>query len=183
MTSLPILRIGFLFLFLPSSLYPELLDISIKPKEKDVLISARLIMENPELVLDAIREGLRSKILFQFRLYKKNRGILSFLGNKLIAETEVQYIGYYDLFKQRYMIKRDVEDYSVYIAEGDFLTNFLEIEDCVLSHDEYFNTEDFYVLGKIRLDSVLLVPPLNIITLFSSDGVITSQWQEARLDN
>ena len=61
--------------------------------------------------------------------------------------------------------------------QEEFLENFFKLTDFPLARLADLNGVDYYVLARISLNPVRIVPPLNIITLFSSGA--TTPWVES----
>jgi hypothetical protein len=132
-------------------------------------------------VLASLWEGLRAEITFQIRLYRRNRGIFSFLGDRLLIERRVVQVGSFDFYENRYKIHRDGEPVGAYAAEAEFLDSFFSLPEIELGGIEGGNVRDHYLLARVRMMPVKIIAPLNIITLFSTRTAFTTPWIEAGL--
>jgi hypothetical protein len=155
------------------------LEISLQSNMVHVAIE----FESPrsEEVLASLRDGLKAEIIFQARLYRKSRGLLSFLGDRLLVETKISRTAYFDFYENRYMILRDGNLLGKYAGEQEFLRSFFFLPDLELGQIDISELPKLYVLARVRLMPVKIVSPLNIITLFSSETVSTSPWLEAEI--
>jgi hypothetical protein len=133
-------------------------------------------------VLASLWDGLRAEIIFQLRLYRRNRGILSFLGDRLVVERQVGKIALFDFYENRYKILKGDVVTGEYAAEVEFLDAFFSLSPTEIGEIEAWNERDYYVLARVRMMPVKLIAPLNIITLFSSETVFTTPWIEAELN-
>jgi len=129
-------------------------------------------------------EGLRAEIVFQLRLYRRNRGIFAFLGDRLLSERRVYQIASFDFYENRYEIQRDDRVAGEYSAEAEFLDAFFFLPETELGEIEAgggLDAADYYLLARVRMMPVKIIAPLNIITLFSTETVFTTPWVEAEL--
>lgn len=136
-------------------------------------------------VLASMWEGLRAEIVFQLRLYRRNRGIFAFLGDRLLSERRVYQIASFDFYENRYEIQRDDRLAGEYSAEAEFLDAFFFLPETELGEIEALSgldAADYYLLARVRMMPVKIIAPLNIITLFSSDTVFTTPWVETELN-
>jgi hypothetical protein len=132
-------------------------------------------------VLSSLLEGLRAEIAFQLRLYRRNRGLFAFLGDRLLAERQVNQIASFDFYENRYKIQRGGQIAEEYVGEAEFLNAFFSLPETELGEIERGDGEDYYLLARVRMMPVKIIAPLNIITLFSTDTVFTTPWVEAEL--
>lgn len=56
------------------------------------------------------------------------------------------------------------------------MSAFFRLSGFLLAGIREIEVQDYYVLARIRVQPVQLVPPLNIITLFSRQAVTTTPW-------
>ena len=134
-----------------------------------------------QAVLASLWEGLRAEITFQLRLYRRNRGILAFLGDRLLSERRVYQIASFDFYENRYKIQRDDRITGKYVMEAEFLDAFFSLPETELGEIDAEDGEDYYLLARVRMMPVKIIAPLNIITLFSTETVFTTPWTEAEL--
>ncbi len=174
---LPIL----LALLPPFILHSEQSLLEAEVRGSRVLASARLDGASAESLLAAVREGLTSEIVFQLRLYRRQRGFGSLFGDRLIREKTVVRLGAMNAFDRRFTIRGDTGLALECREEQAFVRQFFELDGCDLGELSGEDPGRLYVLARIRYSPVRLVPPLNIITLFTRRTAITTGWAEARL--
>jgi len=132
-------------------------------------------------VLASLWDGLKAEITFQVRLYRQNRGLFSFIGDRLLVERRVSQVAYFDFYENRYKIQRNGEPLGEYSAESEFLDSFFSLASVELGEIEPSDAQNHYLLGRVRMMPVKIIAPLNIITLFSSGTAFTTPWIEAKL--
>ena len=135
-----------------------------------------------QAVLASLWDGLRAEITFQLRLYRRSSGVFAFLGDRLLRERQVYQVASFDFYENRYKILRDNRITGEYAAETEFLDAFFSLPEIDLGEIETGDGGDYYLLARVRMMPVKIIPPLNIITLFSTDTVFTTPWVEAELN-
>jgi hypothetical protein len=133
-------------------------------------------------VLTSLWDGLRAEIAFQLRLYRRNRGLFAFLGDRLLTERRVYQIASFDFYENRYKIQRGGRIAGEYSGEAEFLAAFFSLPEIELGEIELGEEQDYYLLARVRMMPVKIIAPLNIITLFSTDTVFITSWVEAELN-
>ncbi|HEC61768.1 MAG TPA: hypothetical protein ENI27_05880 [bacterium] len=146
-----------------------------------LVVSIALKGGDAEQVLASIQDGLKSEIVFQARLYERNRGLFSFLGDRVFVEREVVQVAYFDFFDDMYVVESELKGTRKYEQREEFLRDFFHLADFSLQDMRYLRRGpgSYYILARIRLDPVRLVPPLNIISLFNSS--VVTPWQEIQI--
>ena len=134
-----------------------------------------------ERVLAALHDGLKSEISFELRLYKRQEGFLAWLGDRPVVSRRISRVGSYDLFTSRYVIEGEGGQTDAFGDAREFLRRYLVVDDYPLSEIEAGEEQDYYVLARARLSPVRILGPLNIVTLFSSEGQTTTDWVERAL--
>jgi hypothetical protein len=134
-----------------------------------------------QAVLASLWDGLRAEITFQLRLYRRSSGVFAFLGDRLLHERQVYQVASFDFYENRYKILRDDRITGEYAAETEFLDAFFSLPEIELGEISTGDGGDYYLLARVRMMPVKIIPPLNIITLFSTDTVFTTPWVEAEL--
>ncbi len=147
----------------------------------EVTVSAELEGEMSDEILSSLKDGLKSEIIFQFRLYQKNRGLLSLFGDRLIFEKKISRIAYFDIFEGFFVMETQGEGVRKFLSKENFLKHFFQINDYNLTELKYENLSQIYVLARISLNPVRIVPPLNIISLFFTNTGVKTPWVESAL--
>ncbi len=160
----------------PSSAYASATALLVSVYDIDARVSSSLAGSDRATIKDALDEGLKSEIVFQFRLYKKNTGFLSFMGDILLFEKTAVRIAYKDLFKNQYIIQSNDET-SVYTDESEFMDRFFSLDGYVIRFPEGLSPGEYSILGRITVNPVKLEPPLHIVSLITPIGTTTA-WTE-----
>ncbi len=171
----------FLLLLTPvlSSAQEARLEASLRGQR--IYGSVEYVGSHSQEVLASLWDGLKAEITFQVRLYRQNRGLFAFIGDRLLVERRVSQVAYFDFFENRYRIRRDGEPLGEYSAESEFLDSFFSLDSVELGEIEPSDAPSHYLLGRVRMMPVKIIAPLNIITLFSSWTAFTTPWIEAKV--
>jgi hypothetical protein len=160
----------------PPALPGQEILLSAGLTSREIRVSADYAGDEIDQVLAALQEGFKSEIVFQFRLYERKRGFFSYFGDRLVFEKSVTRLAYRDLFEQRFVIESGDERLSIG-GEEAFLPAFFRLSGFRLASIRDIDVRDYYVLGRIRVQPVRLVSPLNIVTLLFRRTVTTTPWQ------
>jgi hypothetical protein len=151
-------------------------DFTASMDSRHLWVEARLRGSNQDEISAALGDGLKSEIVFQFRIYRKNRGFFSFTGDVLVLEKKLTYVAYKDFFKNIYIIQNE-SGYSIYSGEGEFFEQFLKCSLFLVTLPDSPDPSDYTVLARITINPVKLEPPLHIVSLITSIGT-TTEWAE-----
>ena len=143
--------------------------------------SVEYVGSHSQEVLASLLDGLKAEITFQVRLYRQNKGLFAFIGDRLLVERRVSQVAYFDFYENRYKIQRDGEPLGEYSAESEFLDSFFSLVSIELGEIEPSEAQNHYLLCRVRMMPVKIIAPLNIITLFSSETAFTSPRIEVQL--
>lgn len=113
-----------------------------------------------ERILDSIRQGLTSEIVFQIRVYRDPRRFFGFWDGKLILDDEVHVEGRWDRFNRSYIVTRGdlVERFDSPLA---FMNSFLTLS--YPSLDLSGGTGVHKILVRSRLTPMRLSPPFTLV--------------------
>ena len=123
-------------------------------------------------ILESIRQGLTSEILFQIRVYQDPRRVFGFHDGKLVLDDEVRVEGRWDRFNQSYIVTRGdlVERFD---SSRAFLDNFLTLSYPPL--DFRGGKGVHQILVRSRLTPMRLSPPF---TLVQPVLILREKWRE-----
>lgn len=155
--------------------------LQVKLQETQVSASVELKTDMSDAVLLSLHDGLKAKIVFQFRLYRRMRGPWSIFGDRIIATGNVTRLAYLDIFEDRYIIETEGESLRQFNQQEQFMQSFVRCADYSLAEVPKDDLSQYYVLARIRLDPVRIVAPLNIITLFFGQTTVTTPWVESEI--
>jgi len=155
-------------------------------REGTVIVSATLSGVESEQIYSTFRkglleEGLKTEISYQFRLYRRNKGFFSFLGDKVITEKKIIKRAYLDIYERVFIIEVN-EEKKVLLYEEDFLRSFFKAENVQIGSLSSRESKEHYVLARISFSPVRLVPPLNMISLLYKKTAVVTRWAEAEIE-
>ena len=128
-------------------------------------------------ILASLREGHRSEIHYEARIYKRTAGISQLMGDRLIAESSVLYEARWDELNERYIVLID-EEHEIGFEDPNRLTSFL------LSLNKHRITlqddpeGEIYLLCRAQIEPIRLVPPLTLMTFLLPKFRTTTPWGE-----
>jgi len=154
-------------------------------REGSVIVSATLSGVESGQIYSTFRkglleEGLKAEISYQFRLYRRDNGVFSFMGDKLITEKKIIKRAYLDIYERAFVIEVN-EEKKALLYEEEFLEEFFKAEDVQIGRLSSRESKEYYVLARISFSPVRLVPPLNIISLLYKKTAVATRWTEAEI--
>ncbi|NOY10333.1 MAG: hypothetical protein GXP33_15980 [Spirochaetes bacterium] len=167
---------------IPVNLFSEQLISSAGIYGEKILVSAELEPKDYSEVVKTMRDGLRPEIFYQFRLYKKQHGIMALLGDKLVYEDNLVYTGSYDLYEKRFFLKVKDDGEYTFIKSRNFLKYFFKLHNYSLSYSIKGNVSDYYLISRVKYIPVKLVPPLNIVSFFINPDSVVTGWQRVTIN-
>jgi len=131
-------------------------------------VVVRLVYSDPRAgeVLEALADGLAAEIQFQLRLYRRQHGPLSFLGDRLASELRLVRTARYDRFESSWAIQGPGAGEQRFAEPRAFLRAFFSLGPLALGELAEADSAEYYVQSRVRLAPVKMVPPLQLITLF-----------------
>lgn len=142
---------------------------------------AELTGIDPSDVLENLSDGMRAGVTFHIRLYRRATGPFSFLGDRLIAEEHPELEAGWDVFADRYVLRGPRGQERRFRAADDFISQFFSLSRYRMTNVASELSDRHYILVQVSLEPVKLVPPVNLVSLFSQQTMVTSPWVEARL--
>ena len=148
--------------------------------EGQLVVSLSLQDPPAREILDRLREGLKSEIRFDVRVYQKTSGIFRFLGDKLIGECHPAYEAQWDEFSNQFIVTTD--DHRTYrFATAPAFVKFFFSLPHYATRVQLPPGRGCYMLTSIEVDATKLVPPLNMISLLVPLDRHTTAWERTRL--
>jgi hypothetical protein len=145
-----------------------------------VRVSLRFDSPHAGEVPASLREGLKSQVTYQLRLYRRQKGLLSFLGDRLLLERKLTRTASLDLFDNRYCLL-DETGQRRFAGEAAFLEDLFSLRDFPLGPLAAGERAECYVLARGRLEPVRVVPPLDIVRLIAPLTSFSSRWVQAAI--
>lgn len=171
----------YFFFFINLAAFAQDISLTAQYENNNIIVSLELESYNINEVIDSLEKGFEAEIFFEIRLYERVTGFLSLFGDKLIIEEKPYYIAGIDLFEKNFYITADTNEVFVFKTEAEFIQSFFKMSSYILHESVLEKDKEYYVLGRIQLNHVKLVPPLDLISLFYSTGFITD-WVEIQLN-
>ncbi len=135
----------------------------------------------PESEIESsLREGFRSEIRYNIKIYRENNGPFSFLGDKLIMEANPGSEAGWDVFQKSYYIRNDGGEEATFRSRDNFFHNFSRLIDFSLEL-KLEPGREYYILTNVQISPVKLTPPLTIIEFFLPQKRKTAPWHRASL--
>jgi hypothetical protein len=156
-------------------------DLSVRTEGRRVVASVELRQPPVAAIVDALQDGLKSEIVFELRLYRRQTGFLAWLGDRPIISLRETRVAAFDPFTARYVTFRNGRLEESFADQAEFLRHFLSLSEHTVGAVEAGTGALYYVLARIRLSPVRIIGPLNIVTLFSSENLVTTDWVEEPL--
>ncbi len=120
---------------------------------------------------------MRAEIVFHPKLYRKGGGLLRFLGDRLVEEeVRPAYQAYRDPFSQVYELVTEDGSTIVFQEWEPFLRRFLTLERFPITIPADHRDARLILLAQVRLRSVKLVPPLNLVGALIPLGQSSTPW-------
>jgi hypothetical protein len=132
-------------------------------------------------VLAALHEGLRSEVVYEVRLYRRQKGFLAWLGARPLVSLRISRVASFDLFTNRYVIEGENGAREDFGDQQAFLRRFLVLAEYPVAELDPADPQGYYLLARASLSPVRIIGPLNIVTLFSSERQLTTDWVEHAL--
>ncbi len=127
-------------------------------------------------IIESLLNGHRSEVLYEFRLFRKARGIGTIFGDRLLKEDMVSYVARWDALDEHFLVLIDGIEERVFGDIKSFLEFFLSVRNHVMRLSNNLNDGE-YLLCRWRIQPIKLVPPLTLMTLIKPDLQIISSWQ------
>ncbi|MBN2050320.1 MAG: hypothetical protein JW760_07750 [Spirochaetales bacterium] len=167
------------FFFFPAFHYASELNIQLETEKDHIRVSILLPPESRPDILTSFNNGLRSGIRFEIRLYRVATGFRSFFGDQLLREEHIVKEGHVDSFSRAYRITTDskIQDYHNF---RQFQEVFYHLADLSIPFIPSSADGAYYILCRVVVEKMKLVPPLNLLSPFMKTNRIATPW--VRLD-
>ena len=176
----PGLSILLALIFVPFVCHTQETALNIQQRPGELVVSASLDSPPVSELLASLDDGLEAEIRFQFRLYQRLKGLASLLGDRLLAQSEVAMTARRNFFDNSYLIVTGEGEREELSGRQDFLEKFFRTRNTFPFPLRHAPGTSYYVMARIHVTDVKLVPPLNIIYLFRPIG-LTTGWERMEL--
>lgn len=150
---------------------------TVGAQDAEIEFSFRIEDYKTSEIINSLRDGHRSEVLYEFRLLREAKGIAKIFGDRLIEEAQVLYVARWDALDENFVVRIDNTIERAFDDPDMFLAFFLSVRDHTMSIPDDLQNGD-YLLGRWRLQPIKLVPPLTLMTLIKPDLQIISSWRQ-----
>ena len=165
--------------FPPTSTYAQDLWLAQQVEDQHVIVSTGFICECDAEVYQSIEKGLKAEIVYQIRLYEQGKGFFSLWGGRLVEEIKQTYKAFKDIFENAFVVETSEGETRVFRDWENFIKAFFTLSDISFLLPE--RDKEYYILARIQLSPVKLVPPLDLITLIRPVAMVTEWHREDAL--
>ena len=139
-----------------------------------------LVEYSPSDIFNRLEEGLRSEIVFSIHVYRETHGILRLFTQRLVHEETFLQEARWDVFSNQYVLKRETGEILKFSRKEDFISEFFSLKNYPLN---FFpeTDEKYYTLGRINVETIIFLPPLNILSSIIPANIVTTAWQRHEL--
>lgn len=134
-------------------------------------------LDTADSILQSLAEGHRSDVHYEARVYRRITGVSRIFGDRLIAETTVEYQARWDELNKRYVVLIDSERERSFDS-SDALLEFLLALNNHHIHVPEEDGEDLYLVCRAQIEPIHLVPPLTLMTFLMPRFRTTTPWVE-----
>ena len=153
--------------------------------DRRALLSVALPVDRRYQIVEAIESGLRSRVTFDLRLYRRRNGVIRIFGDQLLGEVRISHAASFAPLTGEYLLEvtrrhrgrgtPNVESTvsARYLDTSSFRHALLSVREEVVGRAEV--NEQVYLSFRVHLQPVELAAPLHIISMFGR-GTHASGW-------
>lgn len=156
------------------------MKLQVHRADDSILVSMVLHRSERPNIIESLDKGLRSEISYEIKIYQETSGLRSIFGDRLIWEEHIHYEGKRDNFSNDYQLVSDSGTRRFSEPEV-FLEHYYELKNYSIPFSPVPG-EDYYLLGRIVVEDIKLVPPLNLLTLFMRENRTVTDWHRHPID-
>ena len=154
--------------------------INAGAQDAEIEFSFKINDYSKSRIIESLLNGHRSEVLYEFRLLREAKGIGKIFGDRLIKEEKLEYVARWDAFDENFVVLIDDVLEREFDDAETFLAFFLSVENQTIRLTNGLNESD-YLLCRWRLQPIMLVPPLTLMTLIKTDLQIISSWRRTAI--
>ncbi len=165
-------------------LIPILFLYSSEPQLRYILnpqsieIDYRMPAEVFDPLFSSLARGEIAEITYDFRLFNKSRGILSLLGDKMLADRSIVYRIRYDELNSGYILSSG--DDELFFPGFEELREKIRCAQITLTRPDSSETDNLYIRLRAAIIPRKLVAPFTILEPFLGSRHIKKEWKEYR---
>ena len=98
------------------------------------------------------------------------------LGDKLVYEIQIFQEAKWDVFNKRFILVTPGSEIQTYSTKESFISAYFALSDIPIDFRVQTGKE-YYVQGRITLEMVKFLPPLNILSDIIPENIVTTDWE------
>ena len=140
-------------------------------------------ISDQDATLQSLHDGHRAEIRFELRAYQTVSGIKRLFGDRLIANSVVLYEARWNELSNLYVVQIEgsTQGESFFPEDGQFIDFFFTFPATIIEIPPV-DVSTVYVLCRVRLEPIKLVPPMTLLPLMIPGFRITSPWVKLQFD-
>ena len=152
----------------------------MKDTSQPAVLDIALSDFNEEEIKAEIKNGFHAQVEYKIRVYRDLIGLAQLLGDELLLEEHPTFSGSWDVFSKSYEIRYGNGNRKYCSSWEDFYQNFFHLKDFTFTVSRK-TTDPLYILVQVRLQRIILTPPINILTVFRDPNSQSSAWKRLEL--
>lgn len=149
-------------------------ELSLREDRDALAISVEVTGADSTVVEADLRSGYSLSLEFFLRIYRKKSGIGKILGDEMLFEAHPVRTGRWDPFSRSFEIRFADGSVRFFPDKDAFTGSYFTLKDYPLP---MFSGNSLYALVKVRFQSKILNPPLNVFTAFFNKYTDESSWK------
>jgi hypothetical protein len=151
-------------------------DLTLSSRAGVLSASLSFRWDRMQELVSSLRQGLESRITFTARVYEKRRGILSFPGDRMLAERRVAHSAFWDFLDGRFVVESDTGVQVSFASVDELLRGFFTLSEIPLFTLPHGPERALYVTARAQFEPVRLMPPLTLVSIVGRAATYTSPW-------
>ncbi|MDR1316861.1 MAG: hypothetical protein LBK13_08320 [Spirochaetales bacterium] len=164
---------AFLLLCAAGALYAQEASLDFIQNIENSQVSVHISGINEAGLWSHIVQGFRARVQYTLRIYQ-DTGRPSFFGDRLLLEMDLVQEGRWDVFGSCWEIRHTNGQRVFYRDWDEFFRNFRRLDFPLLA---FSGEERLYMLARVRFQTMVFRPPLNILQMFYSGRDLQSAWR------
>lgn len=163
-----------LFSALPLPLFPQGALLSAEIDQDRALVTLRLVDAREKQLVSNAYQGRSSSVRFDFRIYRKSRGMAAILGDRIEKEQSITKQGYWDPFTKSFVVTGSDGSSLTTPRPEDYLDKLLGLESYFVNLPG--NRGDYYLLARVQLKEINLQVPFSLLDPVLPETRVGSPW-------
>ncbi len=158
-------------------------ELAVRETPEEAILFIKITDPPEQQILESLHNGTRSEILYHIKVYAETSGLASFLPDKLLAEYKILREASIQKYDGSYLIS-DGSRQDTFLDERLFLESFLNLRDFRIPSGRFREQDEndtVYILVRVTLSTIKLIPPMTILKFFLPESRMTSPWTRKTL--